>query len=156
MWTWILVVQTAYNCSPYYIPDYFRVGRENPRTMKRFTSVKYSWFWTQMWRINMCCSRSSRKRFCPCRTCPYCLSSSNLKLNSMAFFFFFNCWGCLTLLETAFSWLYSFHSPEPPCSYHLIRVHNTPGTVLKVCRALSYIILTAILFEILLQLTVCR
>lgn len=46
VWTWILVVQTAYNCFPYYIPDYFRVGRENPRTMKRFTSVKHSWFWT--------------------------------------------------------------------------------------------------------------
>ena len=157
VWTWILAVQTAYNCSPYYIPDYFRVGRRSTRTIKRFTSVKHSWFWTIKCEELTCAVAEALERdsVLVARVPTVCLHQT-WNGTAWPFFFFFNFRGCLTPLETAFSWLYSFHSPEPPYSYHLISVHNTPGTVLRVCRTLTYIILTEILCEILLKLPVCR
>ena len=46
VWTWILVVQRAHNRSPYWVPDHFKMGRRNPKAIKRFTFVKHSCFWT--------------------------------------------------------------------------------------------------------------
>ena len=90
-----IVIQTAYNCSPYFVPDYLRVGRGNPRTMKRFTSVKCWWFWTIKCEELTCAVAEALERdpVLVAHVRAVCLHQT---WNWTAWpFFFFNCWGLL-------------------------------------------------------------